>query len=77
MLLLEFYSPPPQGWQDVDDDSSKPKYGETRKTKLTLGMISKIRRMNDVQTFERAKDLKNLRSQYGTPSAEGGGLPPL
>ena len=77
MLLNEFYQPAPNGWQDVSDDHSQPKWGETRKTKLTLGMLNKIRTMNDVQTFERAKDLKNLRKQYGPPPAEGGGMPPL
>ena len=78
MLLNEFYQPAPNGWQDVEDDHSQPKWGETRKTKLTLEMINKIRKMNDVQSFERAKDLKNIRKQYGPPPGEGdGGLPPL
>jgi hypothetical protein len=74
MYLTEFYNPAPQGWQDVEDDKSQPEWGESRKTKLTLGMISKIRKMNEVQSYERAIDLKNIRKQYGTPPAEGGGL---
>ena len=69
MILLEFYDPAPQGWQDVEDDNSQPKWGESRKTKLTLGMISKMRRMNDIQAFERAKDLKKIRAQYGQSAA--------
>ena len=78
MLLKEFYQPAPNGWQSVEDDKSAPQWGETRKTKLTLEMIGKIRQMNDVQSFERAKDLKNIRKQYGTPGGEAaGGLPPL
>jgi hypothetical protein len=72
MLLLEFYNPAPQGFQDVEDDKSQPKWGESRKTKLTLGMISKIRKMNDVQAFERANDLKLIRAQYKPPAAEPG-----
>ena len=74
MYLTEFYNPAPQGWQDVSDDHSQPEWGESRKTKLTLGMISKIRKMNEVQSYERAIDLKNIRKQYGAPPAEGGGL---
>ena len=74
MYLIEFYNPAPQGWQDVKDDHSQPEWGESRKTKLTLGMISKIRKMNEVQSYERAIDLKNIRKQYGAPPAEGGGL---
>lgn len=46
------------------DDHSQPVWGESRKTKLTLGMINKIRKMNEVQAFERAKDLKKIRVQY-------------
>lgn len=74
MYLTEFYSPSPKGWQDVSDDNSKLEWGESRKTKLTLGMISKIRKMNEVQSYERAIDLKNIRKQYGIPPADGGGL---
>ena len=64
MILLEFNDPAPEGWQNVADDHSQPVWGESRKTKLTLGMISKIRKMNEVQAFERAKDLKKIRVQY-------------
>lgn len=70
MILLEMFNPAPEGWQDVSDDHSQLKWGESRKTKLTLGMISKIRKMNDVQAFERAKDLKLIRKQYGQPAQD-------
>lgn len=68
MILLEFFDPVPQGWQDVADDNSKPEWGEARKTKLTLGMISKMRKMKEVQSYERAKDLKKIRQQYQPPA---------
>lgn len=67
MYLTEFYNPAPKGYQDVEDDESQLQWGESRKTKLTLGMISKIRKMNEVQSYERAIDLKDIRKQYGTP----------
>jgi hypothetical protein len=72
MKLFEFYNPAPDGWQDVADDNSQPTWGESRKTKLTLGMINKIRTMNDVQAFERANDLKKIRAQYAPPAAAPG-----
>jgi hypothetical protein len=72
MLLLEFYQQAPTDMQDLEDDNSKPAWSEARKTKLTLGMINKIRRMNDVQAFERASDLKKIRKQYQPPAQEGG-----
>ena len=80
MILNEFYQPAPQGWQDVQDDASQPKWGESRKTKLTLSMINKIRQMNEIQGYERAKDLKKIRKQYGTPggdAGDAGGMPPI
>jgi hypothetical protein len=74
MKLFEFYQPPPDGWQDVADDHSQPEWGESRKTKLTLGMINKIRQMNDVQAFERANELKLIRKQYAPVATETPGL---
>lgn len=67
MILLEFYDEAVEGYQDVKDDHSQPKWGESRKTRLTLAAINKIRRMNDVQSFERAKTLKKIRAQYSPP----------
>jgi hypothetical protein len=72
MLLFEFYQQAPTDVQDLENDNSKPEWGESRKTKLTLGMINKIRRMNDVQSFERANDLKKIRKQYQPPAPEAG-----
>jgi hypothetical protein len=74
MKLFEFFNPSPTGWQDVEDDQSQPRWGETRKTKLTLGMISKLRKMNDVQAYERAKDLKKIRTQYAPADDSGPSL---
>lgn len=71
MLLREFYEAAPDGWQDVKDDHSQPKWGETRKTKLTLREINKLRRMQEVQAFERARELKKIRKQYAPPTQEG------
>jgi hypothetical protein len=71
MILREFFEAAPQGWQEVEDDQSQLHWGETRKTKLTLGMISKLRKMNDVQAYERAQDLKKIRKQYKSPAGDG------
>ena len=74
MLLFEFYERAPDGWQDLDQDNSAPKWGDARKTKLTLGQLAKLRKMKEVMAFERAKDLKNIRKQYSPQPAETGGL---
>lgn len=64
MKLFEMYDAPVQGYQDVSQDNSKIKWGETRKTKLTLRQIRKLRKMLDVRNYEQAKNLKKIRKQY-------------
>lgn len=76
MIIREFYEKPPTGWQDESEDHSQAKWGETRKTRLTLGEINKLRRMHEVMSYERAKELKKIRKQYSIP-VEGGAAPSL
>ena len=54
--------------QDLQDDNSRPKLRELRKTKLTLSQINKIRRMQEVRKFEYDQKLKNIRQQYAPPA---------
>lgn len=68
MLLLEFFQTEPQGYQDLEDDNSQPRLGELRKTKLTLRQINKLRRMNDLRTFEYKEKLKDIKKQYSPPA---------
>ncbi len=72
MLLFEFFHKDPPDYQDVQDDNSQPQLGNLRKTKLTLKQINKLRRMNDVRTFEYKEQLKDIKRQYMPPAA-----PPL
>jgi hypothetical protein len=76
MHLFEFYDTNTTGFQDVSNDNSAPKWSESRKTRLTLSEINKLRRMKEVESFERANDLKKIRRQYSPPT-EGGGMPGL
>lgn len=73
MQLLEMFDPPIQGMQDVNTDNSKPVWRTSRKTKLTLKQIRKLRRMLDVRNYEKKNYLKKVRKQYGAkPEAEAG-----
>ena len=47
------FEPAIPGYQDVESDNSKPKWKESRKTKLTLKQIRKLRKMNDVRNYEK------------------------
>lgn len=75
MKLLEMFDPPIQGMQDVNSDNSKPTYRTSRKTKLTLKQIRKLRRMLDVRNYEKQKYLGNVRKQYGAKPEQVAGGP--
>lgn len=69
MKLFEMFDPAVPGYQDTEKDNSKPKWKESRKTKLTLRQIRKLRKMLDVRNFEKAKNLEKVRKQY-KPAAQ-------
>jgi hypothetical protein len=75
MKLFEMFDPPVQGMQDVNADNSKPVWRTSRKTKLTLKQIRKLRRMLDVRNYEKKKYLTKVRQQYGAKSADESGAP--
>lgn len=71
MKLMEMFDPPVAGYQDASEDQSKPKWKQSRKTKLTLKQIRKLRKMLDVRNYEKKRHLKKVHEQYGVkPEAE-------
>ena len=72
MNFLELFDKEPEGYQDIQDDNSRPKLRELRKTKLTLTQINKLRRMQEVRKFEYDQKLKYIRKQYAPPAAPPG-----
>lgn len=77
MLLTELFDPPVSGYQDVEDDHSVIKWRSSRKTKLTLKQIHRLRRMLDIRNYEKKQNLASIRRQYGpqqTPSGGGFGF---
>jgi hypothetical protein len=77
MQLLEMFDAPINGLQDVNTDNSKPTYKTSRKTKLTLKQIRKLRRMLDVRNYEKQKYLEKVRTQYGAKPEEAAAGPSL
>lgn len=77
MQLHEMFDPPINGLQDVNTDNSKPTYRTSRKTKLTLKQIRKLRRMLDVRSYEKKQYLEKVRKQYGAKPEEEAGGPAL
>lgn len=68
---MEMFDAPVNGMQDIDADNSKPVYRTSRKTKLTLKQIRKLRRMMDVRQYEKKIYLGKVRKQYGAKPEEG------
>ena len=69
------FDPPVSGFQDVNQDNSKPVWKTSRKTKLTLKQIRKLRRMLDVRNYEKKIYLQKVRTQYGAKPEEESGAP--
>ena len=59
----------PNEYQDVNQDNSKPKWKNSRKTKLTLKQIRKLRKMIDLRNYEKKQHLKKVREQYQAQAA--------
>jgi len=77
MKLFEMFDAATPGYQDLSADNSKPKWRESRKTKLTLRQIRKLRKMLDVRNYEKAKYLKKVHEQYGATAQQEGAAPSL
>lgn len=73
MKLNEMFEPPISGYQEVEQDNSKPSWKASRKTKLTLRQINKLRRMLDVRAYEKKEHLKKVKKQYGPKPDQGVG----
>jgi len=68
MNLYEFFQPETPGMQDVEADNSQPQAGDLRKSKLTLRQLNKLRRMNDVRSYEYQENVKQIKKQYAPPA---------
>ena len=65
MRLMEMFDAAIPGYQDIESDNSRPKWKESRKTKLTLRQIRKLRKMLDVRNYEKEHNLNRVKEQYG------------
>ena len=75
MFIAELFQPINPGYRDEKQDSTPVKMTDTRKTRLSLSQINKLRTMNDVRKFEHEKKLTSISKQYAPPAAtDAGGL---
>jgi hypothetical protein len=68
MILNELYERSPEAYQDLGQDNTQPRLGDLRKTKLTLRQLNKLRKMNDVRSYEFKEKLKRVKAMYAPPA---------
>jgi hypothetical protein len=76
MILNELFAKQPEEMQDLSRDNSVPKYEDSRKTRLTLKQINRLRKMNDMRALEHEQEMSFVRKMYAPPTPQGdmGGL---
>jgi hypothetical protein len=77
MVLLEFFQDVPAGYSKESDDNTVLQKSDTRKTRLTLADLNKIRMVNDVRKFEKEQELQDVSRQYAAPAPGAEGAPSL
>jgi hypothetical protein len=68
MNLYEFFNVDYKKYQDKEDDNSRLDISDTRKTRLTLRQIQKLRLMNDIREVEQQSEIDRLKQIYGASS---------
>lgn len=63
-LLVEFYDP-------ADDEQAKIEMSDTRRPRLTLRHLHKLRKMRDLQAADKAEHAQFVQQMYGTPADDG------
>ena len=73
MNLLELYEKIPDGYYSEKDDNTAIRATDTRKTRLTLDRLNKLRAMNDARKLEHEQMLNKVSKQYQPPQQPAGG----
>ena len=66
MKLNEFYDP-------EQDKLERRSVDDTRKSKLTLDQLNKLRRIRDIKMAEKKRHDEFVKIMYATPTEEPGG----
>ena len=74
MILLELFNSYPSEYQDLTQDDSQIKMKDSRKTRLTLAHINRLRKMNDMRALEHAKEMQLIQQMYGASAQPEGVL---
>lgn len=75
MYIIELFDPMPYGYATEKDDKSGASFRSSRKTRLTLAQLNKLRIMNDVRKFEQEGKLEKVKTQYAAPAPAPDAMP--
>jgi hypothetical protein len=78
MILRELFYFDPDTVENIEDNSYEPEYDDspvdyddTRKTRLTLSQINRIRKASELHNEEKQKELDFVRQMYGAAANAG------
>jgi hypothetical protein len=66
-LLVEYYNP-------ADDSLGKAEMSDTRRPRLTMAHLQKLRKSRDAERVEQAQHISFLPDMYGTTQQGEGGI---
>ncbi len=69
---MELFEPTPTGYRSEKEDNTVISSDDTRKTRLTLERLNRLRIMNDTRKLEHEKKLEKVATQYKAPAAAPG-----
>ena len=72
MLLVEFFQKSEDGYRDENSDNTTLDLKDTRKTRLTLSHLNRLRTANDVRKFENDQKSDEIVTQYSAAAAGAG-----
>ena len=70
LLLKDFVTEEDNPRHNNADDSSRAEKSDTRKTRLTIEQISRLRKLSDVKTKEYQTSLTDIKAQFSAPAPE-------
>lgn len=65
-ILNEYYDP-------EEDELNKARLSDTRRPRLTLRHLNKLRKVQELRQMELASHAEFVKTMYGAPPEEGGG----
>ena len=76
MIVNELYEPTPPDFRSEKQDNTVLKKDDTRKTRLTLDRLNRLRIMNDVRKLEHEQKITQVQKQFAAPAAAEGAMAP-